>query len=323
VLASLPFGAESNALLERAYGYLRNNQILEDVPRAEHYYRHPSRGGWPFSNRAHGWPITDCTAEGLKCALALEGRFVPVIPEELLRESVHLILTWQNDDGGWATYERQRAGGWLERLNPSRVFGDIMVDRSYVECTSACLQALVRAQRRFGRNPRIDRALARGLRFLLRQQRRDGSFEGSWGVCFTYGTWFGVTGLLAAGAGKRKAEVRRACAFLLSKQRPDGGWGEDGESCRERRYVQAPVPSVAQTAWALMTLVRAGDPSVQAQRRAVQLLLDRQAADGGWEREPMVGVFNRTCLINYDNYRHYFPLWALGEWVTSPLADAC
>jgi lanosterol synthase len=25
-------------------------------------------------------------------------------------------------------------------------------------------------------------------------------------------------------------------------------------------------------------------------------------------------VFNRTCLINYDNYRHYFPLWALAEW---------
>jgi squalene cyclase len=28
----------------------------------------------------------------------------------------------------------------------------------------------------------------------------------------------------------------------------------------------------------------------------------------------MVGVFNRTCLISYDNYRHYFPLWALAEW---------
>jgi len=25
-------------------------------------------------------------------------------------------------------------------------------------------------------------------------------------------------------------------------------------------------------------------------------------------------VFNRTCLINYDNYRHVFPMWALSEW---------
>ena len=65
-------------------------------------------GGWPFSNRAHGWPITDCTAEGFKCALALEGRYAPGIPEGLLRDAVRLMLSWQNDDGGWATYERKR-----------------------------------------------------------------------------------------------------------------------------------------------------------------------------------------------------------------------
>jgi hypothetical protein len=28
-----------------------------------------------------------------------------------------------------------------------------------------------------------------------------------------------------------------------------------------------------------------------------------------------VGVFNRTCLIDYDNYRRHFPLWALSELV--------
>lgn len=27
-------------------------------------------------------------------------------------------------------------------LNPSEVFGDIMIDYSYVECTSACITAL-------------------------------------------------------------------------------------------------------------------------------------------------------------------------------------
>ena len=36
--------------------------------------------------------------------------------------------------------------------------------------------------------------------------------------------------------------------------------------------------------------------------------------------EPIVGVFNRTCLINYDNYRNDFPLWALGEWPASASA---
>jgi lanosterol synthase len=307
------------AMVERAYGYIRDNQILEDVPDHERYHRHASRGGWPFSNRAHGWPITDCTAEGLKCAIALDGRYDESIPEELLRESVRLILSWQNDDGGWATYERQRGGAWLEALNPSQVFGDIMVDYSYVECTSACLQALVKARASaagggHGTGAAIADAIAGGTRFLRRAQRADGSFEGSWAVCFTYGTWFGVTGLLAAGAPADDESIRRACAFLLAKQRTDGSWGEHGDSCREHRYVEAASGSVAQTAWALSTLVRAGDPRRDAQERAARWLIERQRDDGAWSREPMVGVFNKTCLINYDNYRHYFPLWALAEW---------
>lgn len=32
------------------------------------WYRHISKGAWPFSTADHGWPISDCTAEGLKVA---------------------------------------------------------------------------------------------------------------------------------------------------------------------------------------------------------------------------------------------------------------
>lgn len=48
----------------------------------------------------------------------------------------------QNSNGGYSTYETKRAGGVLELINPAEVFGDIMVDYTYVECTSAALQAL-------------------------------------------------------------------------------------------------------------------------------------------------------------------------------------
>jgi lanosterol synthase len=203
------------------------------------------------------------------------------------------------------------------------VFGDIMIDYSYVECTSAVVSALVLAKRRFpDLGDAIARAVDRGGRFLRDRQRPDGGFEGSWAVCFTYGTWFGVTGLLAAGARPDDEAVLRACRFLLDRQREDGGWGEAADSCREHRYIEAAAGGVVQTAWALAALVRARHPSRFAQRKAVRFLVERQDAGGGWPREPLVGVFNRTCLINYDNYRHYFPLWAIAEWSAAIGSDA-
>lgn len=309
--------AQTNAVLNRANDFIRDNQILDDVPEPERHYRHASKGGWPFSDRKHGWPITDCTSEGFKCAVQLEGRFEVGPPVELLRDSVRLILSWQNDDGGWASYEKQRGGTWLEALNPSQVFGDIMVDTSFVECTSACVQALVKARARFPGEFDLDGPINRGLHFIRSVQRADGSFEGSWAVNFTYGTWFGVSALLAAGVGPRDPAVVRAVNFLLSRQRADGAWSEHGDSCRERRWIDGADGHAAQTSWALMTLVRAGCRDTAAMERAAQWLVSRQADDGSWPREAMVGVFNRTCLINYECYRHYFPIWALAEFKSS------
>ena len=37
--------------------------------------------------------------------------------------TIQVILSFQNEDGGWATYENTRAGAWYEILNPSEVCG--------------------------------------------------------------------------------------------------------------------------------------------------------------------------------------------------------
>lgn len=48
----------------------------------------------------------------------------------------------QNPTGGWASYERRRGPMLLEKINPSEVFGDIMVDCDYPECTTSVITAL-------------------------------------------------------------------------------------------------------------------------------------------------------------------------------------
>ena len=70
----------------------------------------------------------------------------------------------------------------------------------------------------------IDRAVQRGVRFLLDAQRPDGSWEGFWGVNFTYAIMYAVDGLLAACVPARHPAIRRACDWLISKQRADGGF---------------------------------------------------------------------------------------------------
>ena len=315
--------AEHGRTLAEAYRYLDRNQVRDDVPHRDKYFRHASKGGWPFSTRDHGWPISDCTAEGLKAALLLEPLGFRSIDGSRLRDAARLLLSWQNEDGGWATYEKMRGPAWLEKLNPSDVFSGIMVDYSYVECTSASVQALVAYRdhegaalpRRLGR--RIERSIERGREFLLAKQERDGSWEGSWGVCFTYGTWFAMGGLRAAGLAADHPALQAGARFLESKQRADGSWSESVESCRQRRYVEAETGQAVQTSWALLALVAAGRRDSDAVRRGVAFLKERQLPDGKWPEERLAGVFNKTCAIHYDVYLRVFPVWALAACSTS------
>ena len=64
----------------------------------------------------------------------------------------------------------QRPRLCAQLINPSETFGDIVIDYSYVECTSACMTALrVFADAHPGHRSReIGRAMERGRRFVLK-----------------------------------------------------------------------------------------------------------------------------------------------------------
>ena len=154
-------------------------------------------------------------------------------------------------------------------------------------------------------------AVERGRDYILQIQRPDGAWYGSWGICFTYGTWFGVSGLRAAGLDEDDPAIQRALEFLVDRQLPDGGWGELPESCRLGEYIQAEEGQAVMTSWALLALVKGGRRDSEAVARGVEFLIDRQCDDGTWPDEHICGVFNHTCAIHYDNYLKIFPTWAL------------
>jgi lanosterol synthase len=197
------------------------------------------------------------------------------------------------------------------------MFGDSMTEHSYVECTASCVAALARLRERQldVLAVEVESAIRRGVARLRALQRPDGSFAGNWGVHFLYGTMFGVRGLLAGGARPQDPAVRRACRWLLARQRRDGGWGEDPRSCLEGVYYEAAASHVVQTAWAMSALLEARDPAWDAVERAAHHLAVRQLLDGSFPKEAPVGVFFHTALLDYVAYRAYFPVWALGLFV--------
>lgn len=71
--------------------------------------------------------MSDCAAEGMKAVLYLQDLpYAPkLVSEERLRDTVDLLLTMQNSNGGYASYEPIRGPKWLEWLNPAEVFGTL------------------------------------------------------------------------------------------------------------------------------------------------------------------------------------------------------
>lgn len=326
VQAFLEAGAQDEPTLteclKQAHHFLDITQIPENPPEYKKYYRQMNKGGFPFSTRDCGWIVADCTAEGLKSVMLLQEK-CPFISEALsperLHDAVNVLLSMRNGDGGFATYETKRGGKLLELLNPSEVFGDIMIDYTYVECTSAVMQALSHFHKKHPqhRTQEIRSTLTEGLDYCRRVQRPDGSWEGSWGVCFTYGTWFGLEAFACMGHvyedGRACPEVERACQFLLSQQMEGGGWGEDFESCEQRRYIQSSEAQIHNTCWALLGLMAVRHPDRPAIERGVQLLINKQLPNGDWPQENIAGVFNKSCAISYTSYRNVFPVWTLGR----------
>ncbi|KAI9297494.1 terpene synthase [Neoconidiobolus thromboides FSU 785] len=319
VEAKLQEKEEFKDSLIKAYEFIDQCQIKSNSIHYGKDYRHISKGAWPFSTRDQSYTVSDCTAEGLKAVLYLQNLNIheKLISDERLFDAVNVLLSIQNPNGGCASYELVRGGAYFELLNVAEVFSDIMIEYSYPECTTAVLLGLTAFQKFYPdhRSNEIKVAQKKAVDYIKSIQWKDGSWYGSWGVCFTYATFFAIESLSTFGEFYNNSKsVKNACDYLVSKQMNDGGWGETYKSCENKKYTQAEKSQVVNTSWAILSLMAAKYPDEEIIRKGIKLIMDRQLPSGEWEQELIEGVFNKNCMISYPNYKLTFTIWALGRY---------
>jgi lanosterol synthase len=320
MLAVLDAPDADTTLVRRTYAFLDAAQERSELAHHQREGRDAIYGGWCFGDGHHRWPVSDCAAEALSALFGAHAWGVPDaahrISVERLDAAVRFILDRQNKDGGFGTYERRRGPAFLERLNPSEMFGECMTELSYVECTASAVMALCRFCEHHPdrQRERVDQAIGSGCAFLRQRQRDDGSWAGFWGINFTYATWLAVAALRAAGANARETALLQAGEWVASKQKIDGGWGEHYSGCLTSTYVEHPDSQPVMTGWAVLTLLETLGPRCEPAERGIDWLCKAQRPNGSWPEGAVNGVFFGSAMLTYRLYPTYFPLWALNRY---------
>ena len=286
-------------MLVKALGYLEDQQRLENVPDYQKCYRYPTKGAWGFSNKDQGYTVSDCTSEVLKAVLQLQALpdFPKLISDERIKWAIDLILGYQNSTGGVSSYEPRRGSELLELLNAAEVFGRIMVEYDYPECTTSSVTALQIFKQYYPdyRQKDIQKFVDKAVAWIKTNQRADGSWYGAWGICFTYAGMFALESLKLIGETCANSErCMRACKFFVDRQFEDGGWGESYKSCEESKWIPHEKSQVVQTAWACIAMMEADYPDKEPIERGIKLIMQRQQENGEWLQEAIEGVFNKS-----------------------------
>jgi squalene-hopene/tetraprenyl-beta-curcumene cyclase len=214
----------------------------------------------------------------------------------------------QSRNGGWGAFDAENQHEYLNNI-PFADHGALL-DPPTEDVSARCISML--AQLGATDTP----VMKRGVAYLLKTQKPDGSWFGRWGMNYIYGTWSVLCALNAAGVDPQSPAIRRAVNWLVGIQNAEGGWGEDGDSYKLDYRGYEPAPSTAsQTAWALLGLMAAGECDHPAVERGMTYLMQTQGEDGFWAEARYTATgFPRVFYLRYHGYAKFFPIWAIARY---------
>jgi squalene-hopene/tetraprenyl-beta-curcumene cyclase len=310
----------SNPMAEAAGEWLRGKEVRHRGDWAANVAPGVEPGGWFFEYANAWYPDVDDT---VMVAMALRRIGGPANVASAER-GVRWVLGMQNDDGGWAAFDKTKHRQVYEYVP----FADhnAIQDPSCPDITGRVLECLS------WHGLRLDHpAIRRAVHYIESKQEPEGCFFGRWGVNYIYGTWQAVIGPIRCGVSRDAAWIQRAGAWVKSVQKADGSFGESANSYEDPSLKGKGPSTASQTAWAAMILQEIYGPNDPDLRRSIDWLAATQltaadAADplknpdgdpaGSWRETEFTGTgFPKVFYLRYHLYRLYFPLMAMGRFL--------
>lgn len=298
--------AGGSASVDAAARWLRERQILDVKGDWISTRGHIRPGGWAFQYRNDHYPDVDDTAV---VAMALH-RANPEAHKESIARAAEWVEGMQSANGGWGAFDADNTHYFLQHI-PFADHGALL-DPPTADVSARCIGFLAQIGR--GREHPV---MVRALDYLRREQEADGSWFGRWGTNYIYGTWSALAAFNAAGEDMNAPHIRKAVHWLKSRQRTDGGWGEDCATYWNERKNETKASTPSQTAWAVLGLMAAGETDSDAVARGIAYLAAAPREGGKWAETFYNAVgFPRVFYLSYHGYSAYFPLWALARYRT-------
>lgn len=319
-------------------------------PEDQHIRLGKDAAAWAFEYKNEWYPDVDDTAMVAKalwraaCGLGgsqpVDGSSQLALYRDTAAKAARWITAMQNDDGGWAAFDKTVDRPWMEAVP----FADhnAMQDPSCADITGRTIESLITCGM-----PPSSPAIQQAIQYLLEKQEPEGCWWGRWGCNYIYGTWQALGGLTCAGLPKQHPAITRAVRWIKNVQNSDGGFGESANSYLDRSLMGKGPSTASQTAWGLTCLLYACKPDDPAVTAAVNWLCDQQLyqdkepfeggrctgvnafvpgteafapkdfvseRSGAWVEHFFTGTgFPKVFYLRYNLYRHYFPVMALAR----------
>lgn len=235
------------------------NWILARQYRRRHPFTRAAPGGWAWTDLPGGVPDADDTAGAI---VALKKLGAPdSTTRQAAADGIRWLLDLQNSDGGIPTFCR----GW----------GKLPFDKSCPDITAHALRAMAIWRDEFKAHPprrnfleRVDQGVKKGIRYLCRTQRRDGSWVPLW-----FGNQYAPDSqnpvyataqvvLASSDLPGSRHFLPKAVNWLIAAQNQDGGWGG----------APGTVSSIEETALATAALCEGAGHNESVRRGLIWLL---------------------------------------------------